>query len=97
MTKASPYDVILSPVVTEKSTALSEQDKLVFRVARHAKKTDIKEAVRSLFGVEVLAVNTLLRKGKVKRFRGRKGQRSDTKKAIVTLKPGQFVDVTAGV
>jgi large subunit ribosomal protein L23 len=88
------YDVIRSPVVTEKSTLVSENNQVVFKVAMTATKPDIKEAVERLFNVKVLAVNTLIRKGKTKRFRGVKGQQSDFKKAIITLEEGQTIDIT---
>jgi large subunit ribosomal protein L23 len=91
------YDVIVSPVITEKATNLSEFNKVVFRVAPGATKPQIKEAVERLFDVKVLAVNTLVTKGKEKIFRGRKGRRSDVKKAIVTLAQGQSIDVTTGL
>ena len=92
-----PYQVLRRPVVTEKSTALAGQNKYVFEVAVAANKPQIKEAVESLFGVKVKAVNTSITKGKTKRFRGRMGRRSDYKKAIVTLAEGQAIDVTTGV
>lgn|SRR5690606_38838895 len=88
------YDVIRSPVITEKSTTASENSQVVFKVAMSATKPDIKEAVERLFNVKVKAVNTLIRKGKVKRFRGVRGQQSDVKKAIVTLEEGQTIDIT---
>lgn len=91
------YDVILSPVITEKATAASEHNKVVFRVAPGATKPQIKEAVERLFDVKVTAVNTLVTKGKVKTFRGRRGQRSDVKKAVVTLAEGESIDVTTGL
>ena len=91
------YDVIVSPVITEKATNLSEQDKIVFRVAPDATKPQIKEAVERLFDVKVLSVNTLVTKGKEKFFRGRKGRRADVKKAIVTLAEGESIDVTTGL
>jgi len=91
------YDVILSPVITEKATALSEHNKVVFRVRKDATKPQIKEAVEKLFDVKVMSVNTVLTKGKKKVFRGRLGQRSDVKKAIVTLEAGQTIDVTTGL
>jgi len=91
------YDLILSPVITEKATALSEQNKVVFRVRKDATKPQIKEAVEKLFDVKVVSVNTLVTKGKVKMFRGTRGQRSDVKKAIVTLAEGQSIDVTTGL
>jgi large subunit ribosomal protein L23 len=91
------YDVIVSPVITEKATALSEQNKVVFRVSPDATKTAIKAAVERLFDVKVVSVNTLVTKGKEKIFRGRKGRRSDVKKAVVTLAEGQSIDVTTGL
>ena len=91
------YDVIRSPVVTEKSTIASEHNQVMFNVAKHASKPQIKEAVEKLFSVKVTAVNTLVRKGKIKRFRGVKGRQSDIKKAIVTLAEGDSIDVTTGL
>ena len=91
------YDVIVSPVITEKATALSEQNKVVFKVRPDATKPQIKEAVERLFDVKVKSVNTLVTKGKVKMFRGTRGQRSDVKKAVVTLEEGQTIDVTTGL
>ena len=91
------YDVILSPVITEKATNASEHNKVIFKVAPHATKPQIKEAVEKLFDVKVKSVNTLVRKGKHKAFRGRLGQQSDFKKAIVTLEEGQTIDVTTGL
>ena len=91
------YDVILAPVITEKATLLSEQNKVVFRVAMDSTKDEISAAVEELFKVEVIKVNTLITKGKKKRFRGRIGVRSDVKKAIVTLAEGQSIDVTTGL
>ncbi|KQT48641.1 50S ribosomal protein L23 [Aureimonas sp. Leaf454] len=91
------YDVITSPVITEKSTLVSEYNQVVFNVPNKATKPQIKAAVESLFGVKVTAVNTLNRKGKVKRFRGRIGRQSDQKKAIVTLAEGQSIDVSTGL
>ncbi len=88
------YDVIRAPLVTEKSTMVSEHNQVMFKVSMTASKPDIKEAVERLFNVKVVAVNTLIRKGKVKRFRGVKGQQSDFKKAIVTLEEGQTIDIT---
>jgi large subunit ribosomal protein L23 len=88
------YDVIRAPLVTEKSTMVSESNQVMFKVAMSATKPDIKEAVERLFNVKVLAVNTLIRKGKIKKFRGVKGQQSDFKKAIVTLEEGQTIDIT---
>jgi len=97
MIKLSLHDVIRSPVITEKSTAVSEQDKVIFTVAPSATKADIKAAVEALFKVKVKAVNTLLRKGKNRRFRGFKGRTSDIKRAVVTLAEGQSIDVTTGL
>ena len=91
------YDVILSPVITEKATTLSEHNKVVFRVRSDATKPQIKEAVEKLFDVKVKSVNTLVTKGKVKIFKGTRGQRSDVKKAIVTLVEGEAIDVTTGL
>ena len=93
----SNYDVILSPVITEKSTRLSEANQVVFKVTRDATKPQIKKAVETLFKVKVKAVNTLVRKGKSRRFRGIKGVQSDVKKAVVTLEEGQFIDVMTGL
>jgi len=97
MNGLSHYDVIRSPVITEKSTMASEQDKVVFNVARDATKGDVKAAIETLFKVKVKSVNTLVRKGKTKRFRGIKGRQSDIKRAIVTLQEGQSIDVTTGL
>ena len=91
------YDTILSPVITEKATVLSEQNKVVFRVAQDASKDEIAAAVEELFKVKVTKVNTLVTKGKTKRFRGIVGRRSDVKKAIVTLADGQSIDITTGL
>src|ERR1700752_2266767 len=91
------YDVIVSPVITEKATNASEHNKVVFKVALTATKPQIKEAVEKLFDVKVKSVNTLRRKGKWKAFKGRMGQQSDTKRAIVTLEEGQTIDVTTGL
>jgi large subunit ribosomal protein L23 len=97
MTDIRHYDVIVSPVITEKSTFVSEHNQVVFNVARDASKPEIKAAVEALFGVKVKAVNTLLRKGKVKRFRGTIGRQSNVKKAIVTLVDGQSIDIATGL
>jgi large subunit ribosomal protein L23 len=97
MTPERMYDVVLKPVVTEKSTQGSEHNQVTFRVTRGATKPQIKQAVEGLFGVKVTKVNTLNVRGKVKRFRGRPGKRSDYKKAIVTLAEGQSIDVSSGV
>lgn len=91
------YDVILSPVITEKSTMASEQNQVVFKVAPTATKPQIKAAVEMLFNVKVKAVNTSIRKGKTKVFRGIKAFQSDQKKAIVTLEEGYKIDVTTGL
>ncbi|GLI25608.1 MULTISPECIES: 50S ribosomal protein L23 [Xanthobacter] len=91
------YDVIVSPVITEKATTASEQNKVVFNVAKTASKPSIKEAVEKLFDVKVKSVNTLVRKGKTKIFKGRKGVQSDVKKAVVTLEEGQKIDITTGL
>ena len=91
------YDVILSPVITEKATTASEQNQVVFRVASTATKPQIKEAVEKLFDVKVKSVNTLVRKGKTKVFRGTFGSQSDVKRAIVTLEEGHRIDVTTGL
>lgn len=91
------YDVVLSPVITEKSTRGGEHNQVTFRVRNDATKPQIKAAVERLFNVKVKAVNTLNVKGKVKRFRGRLGKRNDVKKAIVTLQEGHSIDVTTGI
>jgi large subunit ribosomal protein L23 len=91
------YDIVLAPHITEKATMASEHNQVVFRVALKATKPQIKQAVEALFKVNVTAVNTLITKGKQKRFRGRPGTRSDVKKAIVTLAAGQSIDVTTGL
>jgi large subunit ribosomal protein L23 len=91
------YDVIVSPVITEKATSLSEHNKVVFRVRKDATKPQIKAAVEKLFDVKVTSVNTLVRKGKTKRFRGTVGTQSDVKRAIVTLAEGQSIDITTGL
>jgi len=97
MTDLRHYDVIVSPAITEKSTIASEQNQVVFNVAKKATKPEIKAAVEALFGVKVSAVNTLVRKGKVKRFRGTIGRQGDVKKAIVTLVDGHSIDVATGL
>src|SRR5437868_9974147 len=91
------YDVILSPVITEKATLASEANKVIFKVAATATKPQIKEAIEKLFDVKVKSVNTLNRKGKLKAFRGRPGVQSDVKKAVVTLEEGHRIDVTTGL
>jgi large subunit ribosomal protein L23 len=94
---ARHYDVILAPHITEKSTLLSENDAVVFKVANDATKPQIKEAVEALFDVKVKGVNTVVQKGKVKRWKGKPYKRSDFKKAIVTLADGGSIDVTSGL
>src|SRR5579884_1274123 len=95
--RAYHYEVILSPVITEKSTTASEQNKVLFNVRLDASKTAIKSAVEAIFNVKVKKVNTLVRLGKTRRFRNTMGKHSDTKKAIITLAEGQSIDVTTGV
>ena len=95
--KPHNYDTLLAPIITEKSTLVAEENKIIFRVPLTATKPDIKEAVEALFKVDITKVNTILVKGKTKRFRGQLGRRSDFKKAIVTLKDGQSVDITTGL
>ncbi|KQZ99745.1 50S ribosomal protein L23 [Mesorhizobium sp. Root157] len=97
MTDLRHYDVIVSPAITEKSTMASEQNQVVFNVAKKASKPEIKAAVEALFGVKVQAVNTLVRKGKVKRFRGTIGRQGDIKRAVVTLVDGHSIDVATGL
>lgn len=97
MKQADLYDVIVAPVITEKSTNSSEHNQVVFKVRGTASKPDIKQAVEGLFNVKVKAVNTVNRKGKVKRFRGVKGKQNDTKRAIVTLREGHTIDVATGL
>ncbi|HRO01022.1 50S ribosomal protein L23 [Nitrobacter sp.] len=94
---ANHYDVIVAPVITEKATMASEYNKVVFKVARKATKPQIKEAIEKLFDVKVKSVNTLVRKGKTKVFRGRLGSHSDIKRAVVTLEEGHRIDVTTGL
>jgi large subunit ribosomal protein L23 len=96
-TKPEHYDVIRKPIITEKATMASDANAVVFEVAIDANKPQIKEAVENLFGVKVKAVNTTVTKGKVKRFRGQPGRRSDVKKAYVTLEEGNTIDVTTGL
>lgn len=91
------YDLIVSPVITEKSTLGSEHRQVTFKVRLEASKPEIKAAVEGLFKVKVTAVNTIVQKGKTKRFRGITAFRSDSKKAIVTLAEGHTIDVTTGV
>ena len=94
---ARHYDVILAPHITEKSTLASENNAVVFKVSNDATKPQIREAVEALFDVKVAGVNTIVSKGKVKRWRGKPYRRNDVKKAIVTLKDGDSIDVTSGV
>jgi large subunit ribosomal protein L23 len=96
-TKRSAYDVIVAPVITEKATLASEANQVIFKVNRQATKTEIKAAIESLFKVKVKAVNTIVRKGKKKAFRGITAMLSDTKRAVVTLEDGQSIDVTTGL
>ena len=96
-TKADLYDVIRKPIITEKATMASEHGAVVFEVAMDANKPLIKQAVETLFGVKVKAVNTTITKGKVKKFRGQPGKRRDVKKAYVTLEEGNTIDVTTGL
>ena len=91
------YDIVLAPHITEKSTMLSEANAVVFKVAPKASKPEIKAAVEALFNVKVTNVNTIVTKGKTKRWKGKPYQRSDVKKAIVTLAEGQSIDITEGV
>jgi large subunit ribosomal protein L23 len=94
---ARHYDVILAPHITEKATLASEHNAVVFKVADEATKPQIKEAVEALFDVKVTGVNTVVTKGKTKRWRGKPYKRSDMKKAIVTLAEGDSIDVTSGI
>lgn len=97
MSSLRNYDVLVSPVITEKATMASEANQVLFNVTGDATKTEIKQAVEGLFGVKVKSVNTLNRKGKVKRFRGIMGKQNDIKKAVVTLVDGESIDVTTGL
>ena len=97
MSAFQAYDVILSPVITEKATAVSEANQVVFKVRLDATKPQIKSAIEKLFGVKVLSVNTTTRKGKTKRFRGVEGRQKDEKKAIVRLAEGDKIDVTTRI
>ena len=94
---ARHYDVIIAPHITEKSTLASEQNAVVFKVAGNATKPQIKEAIEAIYDKKVVAVNTLIRKGKTKRWKGKAYQRSDVKKAIVTLAEGEMIDITSGI
>ncbi len=98
MSKKSNYDVIIAPVITEKSTMVLETgNQVVFKVQPTATKPEIKKAVEALFNVKVKAVNTIVRKGKLKTFKGIQALQSDTKKAIVTLEPGHSIDIGSGI
>jgi large subunit ribosomal protein L23 len=97
ISKERMYDIVRAPVITEKATLGSEHNQVTFRVPLDASKLEVAAAVEGIFGVKVTAVNTLRQKGKLKRFRGRPGQRSDVKKAYVTLAEGQTIDVATGV
>ena len=95
--KIDAHDVIRAPVITEKSTLVSEHNQVVFKVAKDASKTDIKAAIEKLFNVKVKAVNTQLRKGKMKTFKNIRARQSDVKRAVVTLEEGHSIDVTTGL
>ena len=95
--EARHYDIVLAPHITEKSTMLSETNAVVFKVAPKATKPEIKAAIEALFNVKVTNVNTIVSKGKTKRWKGKPYQRSDVKKAIVRLAEGQSIDITEGV
>ena len=97
LTQNKAYQIILNPVVTEKSTQQSEFNKMVFSVPVNATKLEVKSSIEKIFSVKVKSVNTILLKGKLKRFKGVVGRRSNTKKAIVTLAPGNTIDLSAGV
>ncbi len=97
MSRETMFNIIRAPVITEKATMLGDKNQVVFQVSLEATKPEIKLAVEALFGVTVLGVNTLVQKGKAKRFRGRPGMRSDIKKAIVQLTPGQSIDFSARI
>ena len=97
MSALNAYDVILSPVITEKATAASEANQVVFKVRRDATKPEIKAAIEELFKVKVVSVNTIVRKDKAKNVRGIKGRQQDVKKAIVRLAEGDRIDVTTGI
>jgi large subunit ribosomal protein L23 len=97
LTRQQMYDMIRTPVITEKATNASEYNQVIFRVPLTATKREVKAAVEGLFNVSVTAVNTIRVMGKTKRVRGQPGQRSDVKKAIVTLREGQRIDITTGI
>lgn len=94
---ARHYDVIIAPHITEKSTLASEANAVVFKVAKDATKPQIKEAIEAIYDKKVVSVNTLIQKGKTKRWKGKAYQRSDVKKAIVTLAEGEMIDITSGI
>jgi large subunit ribosomal protein L23 len=97
LTRQQMYDIVRAPVITEKATIVSEHNQVIFRVPLTATKREVKAAIEGLFKVNVTAVNTIRVMGKLKRFRGRPGRRSDYKKAVVTLREGQRIDVTTGI
>jgi large subunit ribosomal protein L23 len=97
LSRRQMYDIVRGPVITEKATNVSEHNQVIFRVPLTANKREVKAAVEGLFNVTVTAVNTIRVMGKLKRFRGRPGRRSDYKKAIVTLREGQRIDITTGI
>ena len=97
LSKEQSYGIIRSPLITEKSTVISEYNQVIFRVPLSASKPEIRAAVESLFDVKVTSVNTLRQQGKLKRFRGRLGRRCESKKAIITLADGDSIDITTGV
>jgi large subunit ribosomal protein L23 len=97
MSKLSAYEVIRAPVITEKATLASEANQVIFKVSRHATKPEIKAAVEQLFNVKVKAVNTIVRKGKMKAFKGIVARQGEMKKAIVTLEEGHSIDITTGL
>ena len=97
LSKEQSYEIIRSPLITEKSTVISEYNQVIFRVPLSASKPEIRAAVESLFDVKVTSVNTLRQQGKLKRFRGRLGRRAESKKAIITLAEGDSIDITTGV
>ncbi len=97
MSKLTAYDVIRAPVITEKATLASESNQVIFKVSRHATKPEIKAAVEQLFNVKVKAVNTIVRKGKLKAFKGIIARQGEVKKAIVTLEEGHSIDITTGL
>jgi large subunit ribosomal protein L23 len=94
---ARHYDVIIAPHITEKSTLASENNAVVFKVASDATKPQIKEAIEAIYDKKVVSVNTLVMKGKTKRWKGKPYKRTDVKKAIVTLAEGEMIDITSGI